>query len=84
MQRLSPAASPIVGSPVTVQFNQFQLGSNDLPLTDSLLAPAAGPDHPDQIHITLGSGKLPLCMDGRPILPDLAATLCPGAPLNSF
>ena len=54
----APAASPVAGSPVTVQFNQFQLGSNDLPLTDSLLAPAVGPDTPDQIHITLGSGEL--------------------------
>ena len=58
----APAASPVVGTPVTVQFNQFQLGSNDLPLTDSLLAPAVGPDTPDQIHITLGSGMLSLCM----------------------
>ena len=57
------AASPLAGSPVTVQFNQFQLGSNDLLLTDSLLAPAVGPNTPDQIHITLGSGMLPGYID---------------------
>lgn len=50
------AASPVAGTPVTVQFNQFQLGSNDLPLSDKLLAPSGGPNSPEQIHITLGSG----------------------------
>ena len=48
--------SPNVGTPTTVKFNQFQLGSNDLPLSDRLLAPSGGPNSPEQIHLTLGSG----------------------------
>ena len=55
-----PAASPLAGTPVTVNFNQYQLGSNDLPLSDQLLAPTGGKDTPEQVHIGLGSGILPL------------------------
>ena len=54
-----PAASPVAGTPVTVNFNQFQLGSNDLPLSDQLLAPSGGGSTPEQIHIGLGSGIIP-------------------------
>ncbi|BDA46067.1 Purple acid phosphatase 15 [Coccomyxa sp. Obi] len=43
-----------VESPVTVYFNQFQLGSNDMPLTQPPLAKQGSPSDPDQIHIALG------------------------------
>ncbi len=55
-----PTASPVAGTPVTVNFNQFQLGSNDIPLSDQLLAPIGGQDTPEQVHIGIGSGMLPL------------------------
>ena len=54
---LSAAVTP-VQSPVTVKFNQFQLGSNDLPLTEAPLARNSGPNDPEQIHITLGGDTL--------------------------
>ena len=51
-----------VGAPVSVNFSSFQLGSNDVPLTDPLLAKASNETSPDQIHISLGGrGKNLAC-----------------------
>ncbi len=53
-----PTASPVAGTPVTVNFNQFQLGSNDIPLSDQLLAPIGGQDTPEQGHVTSAAHAL--------------------------
>ncbi|CAL5227608.1 g10610 [Coccomyxa viridis] len=75
--------SPVVGTPATVQFNQFQLGSNDLPLTDPLLAPYGGPNTPEQIHITLGSGPQEMYITWVTGVAMLSA-VAPQAPSNNL
>ena len=50
----NPSGITPVGAPVSVNFSSFQLGSNDVPLSDPLLAKAANETTPDQIHISLG------------------------------
>jgi hypothetical protein len=52
------AAQTPVGSPVSVNFTSFQLGSNDIPLNEPPLARTVGIDDPEQIHITLGGGHV--------------------------